>query len=166
MNTGTLSDWKCGGVALRPTGVRLRAVTLVLTNAQIKALRATPLTIVQAPGAGKVILPVMAYVGLVYGGTNAFTGAANDNLSLKLKDGNGAVLMSGAVQAFIQATNSAISQMVPGAAVGSTVNVSKANGDNQPLVLHNQTAGEIAGNAAGDNTMLVTVFYAIVPSGL
>jgi hypothetical protein len=143
-----------------------RTVSLAITNAQAKAIRATPLTIVAAPGAGPVIVPISAYVGLIYGGTNAFTSAANDNLSLKLKDGSGAILMSGAVQAFLQAVNSAINFMVPGQAVGATVNVSKANGDNQPLVVHNQSAAEIAGNAAADNTLLVTVTYIKIASGL
>lgn len=164
MNKGTGGDFKVGGLNIN--GLRHRHVRVVLTNAQIKAIRATPVTAVAAQGAGTIILPVACYVGLIYGGTNAFTAAANDNLSLKLKDGTGAILMSGAVQAFVQATNSAISQMVPGQAVGATVNVSKANGDNQPLVIHNQTAGEIAGNAAADNTMVVVISYLVMLSGL
>lgn len=157
-NSGSLASpvW-----VMQPATVRV-----TLTNAQIKAIRATPITAVAAQGAGTIILPISAYVGLVYGGTNAFTAAANDNLSLKLKDGSGSILLSGAVQAFVQATNSAISQMVPGSAVGATVNVSKANGDNQPLVIHNQTAAEIAGNAAADNTMVVTITYVVLQSGL
>lgn len=142
----------------------IQTVQLSLTNAQIKALRATPITLVAAPGAGKFILPIACFVELVYGGTNAFTGAANDNLSLKWKDGSGALLMSGGVQAFIQATASAFSMMVPGAAVGSTINAAKSVVDNQALVIHNQTAGEIAGNAAADNTMNVTLQYAIQTS--
>lgn len=138
-----------------------QTVQVTLTNAQIKAIRATPVTLVAAPGAGKYIQPISCTVELVYGGTNAFTAAANDNLSLKWKDGSGGILWSGAVQAFVQATNSAFSPFVPGAAVGATLNQAKANVDNQPLVMHNQTAGEIAGNAAGDNTMRVNLHYSI-----
>lgn len=149
---------------LDPTTIQM--ATLTLTNAQIKALRATPQTLVAAPGAGKVIVPMACYVGLVYGGTNAFTAAANDNLGLKYKDGTTASLMTGAVQAFIQAVTSSLSLMVPAVAAGSTVNITKANSDNQPLVVHNITAGEIAGNAAADNTMVVTVSYTVQASGL
>lgn len=140
--------------------------SLALTNAQIKAIRATPITFLAAQGVGRVIVPIAGMFSLIYGGTNAFTGAANDNLSLKLKDGSGAVLMSGAVQGFIQATTSSLSVMVPGLAVGATSNISKANGENQALVVHNQTAGEIAGNAAADNTILVTVTFVVLATGL
>jgi hypothetical protein len=164
--TNGFAHQNCGTLA-SPTWVMLPATVRVpLTNAQIKAIRATPITAVAAQGAGRIIWPMACYVGLVYGGTNAFTAAANDNLSLKLKDGSGAALMSGAVQAFVQATTSAISQMVPGTAVGATPNITKANGDNQPLVIHNQTAGEIAGNAAADNTMVLAITFVVLASGL
>lgn len=166
MNTGTQGNFKVRSVTFQGSGARLAVASLVLTNAQIKVLRATPQTIVAAPGAGKIIQPIAAYVGLVYGGTNAFTGAVNDNLGLKLKDGTGTTLMSGGVQGFIQATNSAMSLFVPAVAAGASVNVSKANSDNQPLVVHNITAAEIAGNAANDNTMIVVVQYCVINSGL
>jgi hypothetical protein len=141
-----------------------QVATLDLTNAQIKALRATPVQIVAAPGAGFVISPDWAFAFLKYGGTNAFTGAANDNLSIKLKDGSGAILLSGGVQAWVQATNSALSQFVPGTAVGATPNIAKSVADNMALVVHNQTAGEIAGNAAADNLIRVVVGYSVLPA--
>src|SRR5262245_2824911 len=122
-------------------GGQLRSVQLNLTNAQAKAFRATPVTIVVAQGAGKLIVPVTCTISLVYGGNNAFVqGGAGDNFSLKWKDGTTASIMSGGIGAFTQATNSAFSAMVPAVAAGSTINVSKANGDNQPLVVHNPAA--------------------------
>jgi hypothetical protein len=121
-------------------------VQLALTNAQAKAFRATPVTIVAAPGAGKLIIPVSCAISLVYGGTNAFVqGGAGDNFSLKYKDGTTASLMTGGIGAFTQATASAFSLMVPAVAAGSSVNISKANGDNQPLVVHNPAAAELTG---------------------
>lgn len=167
MSATTRGDgWKLQSLFFGNTKSRMATVTKILTNAQVKALRATPISLVAAPGAGKVVLPVFCYVALIYGGTNAFTAAANDNLSLKLKDGSGALLMSGGVQAFIQNTASALTAMVPGTAVGATPNILKTVGDNQALVIHNQTAGEIAGNAAGDNKITVTVGYMVMPSGI
>jgi hypothetical protein len=103
----------------------------------------------------------------VYGGTNAFVqGGAGDNFSLKLKDGTGAVLMSGGIGAFTQNTVSAFSVMVPGLAAGSSSNITKANGDNQPLVVHNPAAAELTGNAGADNTFVLNLVYQIIPSNV
>ena len=137
------------------------ATVVTLTNTQIKNIRATPVTLVAAPGVGKFIAPHSCYMELVYGGTNAFTAAAGDNLALKWKDGTIAAILQGAIQAFVQATTNTFSKFVDSVAAGSTISVAKANVDNQPLVLHNITAGEIAGNAAADNTMRVILRYSI-----
>jgi hypothetical protein len=155
------------GTKASPTWVPVpQTASLAITNAQAKVIRATPLPIVPAPGVGRIVVPIAAYCGLVYGGTNAFTAAVNDNLGLKYKDGTGVSLLTGAVQAFLQATVSSLSLFVPAVAAGSTVNITKANSENQPLVVHNITAAEIAGNAANDNTLIVTVTYVIIASGL
>lgn len=157
-NVGTLAS---------PIWVMLPATArLAITNAQAKAIRATPLTIVGAPGVGRMIVPIAGYVGLVYGGTNAFTSAANDVLGFKYKDGTTAALMSGGVQAFMQATANSMSQFVPAVAAGASVNITKANSENQPLVVHNITASEIAGNAGLDNTLVVVVTFTVIASGL
>lgn len=138
-------------------------ISLTLTNAQIKALRATPITLVGAPGSGKFVMPISCIVELIYGGNNAFTSQANDNLGLKWKDGTTTTILSGGVQAFLQATNSAFNKLVD-PAVNSDINVSKTNVDNQPLVIHNISAAEIAGNAANDNTIRVNLHYSIQTS--
>jgi hypothetical protein len=148
------------------SGDQVKIARLVITNAQAKVLRATPLTIVLAPGVGRILVPIAAFVTLVYGGTNAFTSAANDVLGLKYKDGSTASLLTGAVQAFIQAVTNGVSLFVPAVAAGSSVNISKANADNQPLVVHNITASEIAGNAGADNTLVVSLIYLNSPSSL
>lgn len=168
MNEGTRGLFKVRGLLYGDAvGLALRGITLLMTNAQAKAFRATPVTIVAAPGAGKVIVPVSCLISLIYGGTNAFVqGGAGDNFSLKLKDSGGAILMSGGIGAFTQNTTSAFSLMVPGLAAGSSSNITKANGDNQPLVVHNQAAAELTGNAGADNTFLLTLTYLIQPSGV
>lgn len=141
----------------------IKTSTTLLTNAQVKALRATPITVVAAPGAGFIVYPIAAWLELVYGGTNAFTSAAADNLALKWKDSTGVALLTGGLQAFLQGTASAFNNLLPNA-IGSDVNVLKSVADNQPLVIHNISASEIAGNAGADNTLNLVVKYAIHPT--
>src|SRR5258706_13645524 len=120
MNKGTGGLWKIRGLLFGDNvGTQLRSIQLLLTNAQAKAFRATPVTIVVAPGAGKLLVPVTCSISLVYGGTNAFTqGGAGSNFSLKYKDGSTASLMGGGIGAFVQNTVSAFSLMVPAGAPG------------------------------------------------
>lgn len=168
MNEGTRGLWKVKALLFGDNvGTALRSVQLPLTNAQAKAFRATPVTIVGAPGAGRVIVPVSCAISLVYGGTNAFVqGGAGSNFSLKYKDGTTASLMSGGIGAFVQNTTNALSLMVPAVAAGSEVNITKANADNQPLVVHNPAAAELTGNAGADNTFVLNLVYQIIPSNL
>lgn len=148
-------------------GILQRGVSFVLTNAQAKAFRATPITIVGAAGAGRLIVPITCTISLVYGGTNAFVqGGAGDNFSLKYKDGTTASLYTGGIGAFTQNTTSAFSLMVPAVGSGSSVNITKANGDNQPLVVHNPAAAELTGNAGADNTFVLNLTYQIIPSSV
>lgn len=138
-------------------------VEVALTNAQIKALRATPVAVIPAQGAGKVIVVTSCTVFLKYGGTNAFTAQNSDNnLVLRRKDTSGCVLFQGLTQAFMQATASGVAQLqtITGGSP-ATVFDSKTQSDNQAIVAHNGSAGEISGNAAGDNTLLLKIGYRV-----
>jgi hypothetical protein len=140
-------------------GIIQRAVLSGITSAQIKALRATPLTVVAAPGVGKVIEIISASAQLIYAGTNAFTGA--QNLGLKLKDNTTSAIATITGAGWVDQT---ASEHQEAAFVASVIN-SKANSDNQPLVIHNTGAAEITGNAANDNTMRVDVVYRVMAPG-
>lgn len=134
----------------------IAVASVTLTNAEIKALRATPKTLVAAPGSGKML----EFVSIVLknnGGTNAITETI-DNMAVKYTDGSGA-----AVSETIEATGF-IDQTAATITVGQAKNdaiVAYASAANQALVLHNTGDGEYAGNAANDVTMTVRVTYRV-----
>jgi hypothetical protein len=134
----------------------IRALETVLTSAQVKALRATPITVVPAPGAGKSLELVSALLQLNYGGTNAFTGP--QNVQVKYKDGASAAVSQAVTgTGFIDQTADMVTSALPKTDAIATRTVA----ENQPLVLHNTGAAEITGNAANDNLLHVKVLYRV-----
>jgi hypothetical protein len=144
-------------VALLSQGASdLRWADVALTNADIKALRATPKTLVPAPGGGKVI-EFLSAVLMLKAGTNVLT-ESTANLVIRYKDGAG-VQVSQTIETtgFI---DQAADQITYGVQKLDPITARTAC-ENQPLVLHNLGAAEIAGNAANDATMKVKVGYRV-----
>jgi hypothetical protein len=134
----------------------INVATIALSNADIKALRATPKTLIAAPGAGKVLEFVSAQLKLV-AGTNVLS-ESTDNLGVKYTDGSGAqvsqtIEMTGFID---QSANT----MTCGQAKIDAI-VAYASAANKALVLHNLGAGEFGGNAANDATMVVHIAYRV-----
>ncbi len=146
------------GVATLADGL-VHTASVTITNAQLKALRATPITIVAAPGANKINSFVSGTLVLL-AGANVLT-ETGANLALKYNSGAG-VAVSNDVEAtgFIDQAVSTATSVTP--KLDAIVAVSA--GANKTLVLHNVGGGEIAGNAAADATLLVHVAYRIRPT--
>lgn len=145
------------GTKTVPQWVLVEGVRVVtLTSAQVKVVRATPITIIAAQGAGLVIEFIAGMVFVKYGGTNVWTNP--QNLALRYKDSAG-VIVSGAITAagLVDQAGS-IAETIPNVA-GAIV--AKANCDNQPVLLHNTGASEIAGNAANDNTLTIQASFRV-----
>jgi hypothetical protein len=134
----------------------MRTKTVSITNAELKALRATPKTIVAAQGAGRFIefLGAMLYLDA---GTNVLTESA-DNLVFRYTNSSG-VVVSNTIEmtGFIDQSADMLIYCTP------LVNAipTAALGLNAPLVLHNNGDGEFAGNAAADATLSVRVMYRV-----
>lgn len=125
-----------------------------LTAAEVKALRATPKTLVLARP-GLVYQMLGAVLELNYGGTNAFTETA-DNLVVRYTDGSGAIVSQTIeTTGFIDQTASTMTTALPKIDVIAT----SAASEGEALVLHNSGDGEIAGNAANNNTLTVSITY-------
>jgi hypothetical protein len=148
---GINSSFKADGVLHR------RVVNL--TNAEIKALRASPKVLVPAPGAGWFLEFHKAILCLNYG-SNALT-ESTDNLVIEYAGGQD-VTAAITAAGFITAT--ADTYCVVGAATIAAA--AKTAIENQALRLFNTGDGEYAGNAGLDTTMTVITEYWIHKSKL
>jgi hypothetical protein len=125
---------------------------ITLTNAQLKALRATPITIVAAPGAGKY-LELEGMVLELVAGTNALT-ESTANLAAKFTNASG-VQISQTIEmtGFIDQTVNTITNGLP----KIDQIVASTGALNQAIVIHNLGAGEFGGNAANDATLKIKI---------
>lgn len=134
----------------------LKRARVTITNAEIKALRATPKTLVATPGSGKILEFISAVIKN-NGGTNALT-ESSDNLAIRFENGSG-VIVSQTIEAtnFVDQTAATVTSALPkiDAIAAYTGAADKA------LVLHNTGDGEFAGNAANDVTFTLDVYYRV-----
>jgi len=143
-----------GSADLDPTAIKY--ATINLTNANIKNLRATPITLVAAQGATKVIEFVSLQLRLDYG-SNVLTETA-DNMAVRFDNGAGAIV-SQAIEAtgFIDAAADTVTNALP----KIDAIVAQASAANKALVLHNTGDGEYGGNAGADTLMVAKVAYRV-----
>lgn len=148
--TLSVGNARIAGVLMTAEGlVRYRDTTL--TNAQVLALRATPISLVPAPGSTKVLEFVSAMI-VAQQSAGAWTESA-DNLVIRYTGTTGLVVSdvietTGLFTAAIKATRAR--------AAIDPIGMLK----NAALVLHNNGDGEFGGGNAA-NSMLVRVFYRI-----
>ena len=140
-------------------GWQMREVSIAA--AAVATLRATPVTLVAAPGAGNVLVFHQAALILDWV-TPAFTESA-DNLAVKYTDGSG-LAVSETIEAtgFIDQSADTLTFALPDAGAATAI-ATKAQSENKALVLHNTGDGEFGG--AGGSALRVKVWYSVVPSG-
>lgn len=130
---------------------------VAISSAEIKALRATPKTLVAAPGAGKALV-FRQLVLLLDATATAYTETA-DNMAVKYENGAGdAASQTIEATGFIDQTTD---QLTVGLPVIDPI-VAKAIAENKPLVLHNTGDGEYA---VGTGVLRAKVWYSVITTG-
>lgn len=133
------------------------SVEVTITQAQLVALRATPITLVAAPGATKVLHFLGAYFELVYSGTGNNT-ESTANLGIKYTDGSGVqvnetVECTGFIDQTVSTNTHARPKLDPIVAATAATN--------QALVLHNLGGGEFGVSSTPTSSLKVKVIYAV-----
>ena len=129
-----------------------------VNNVELKALKATPVVLVTAKGAGTLIEVISAVLTLDYG-TNALTEAtAPDDLAIEYDGGTGQQIATWDTTGFITSTEDAIEIVDVGSVGGGASAVTAAANVNKNVVLLN-TGDEYSGNAAADTALQIIVTY-------
>lgn len=154
-----------------PDGGSLLSATVTLTDAQIKALPTTPIEVVAAPGAGKIVIPtqavlyfdftaqytninVAAYLGVLQNGSSGLLSLLNEAI------GSG-------VSTFLQYGEDAVAtltqpRILQSSAIAGHVNpASDMVNTSLRVEAFNDTDGNFTGGNAA-NTIKVTVYYIVV----
>lgn len=131
---------------------------VTITSAEILALRATPKTLVAAPGAG--LLTEFVSMQLILDYNSAAYTETSDNLAVKFNNGSG-VQVSQAIEAtgFIDQTADTVTNALP----KIDAIAAAANAVNKALVLHNTGDGEYA---SGNSPIRAKVVFRLHKTGL
>lgn len=124
----------------------LKSRTVVVTPAQLKAIVATDVQLIEAPGAGKVIVPVRAVLTLDF--NSAAYAWANTDHTLGFNLGGIAAANDAGAQALVEASSRTTVAWQAGAQATLT--------ENTALLLQAGGTGE---PTTGDSNLLVEVFY-------
>ena len=145
--------------------VPVRSKTVILTDAQIKALPTTAIELVAAPGASKFIfLQSALIVSNCQAGTYISGDFAGGSLGFSVVNSVSFSLLEGDLESLLTDTSQLGTVWFQGNHATAKVAAPKAMGDtvNQPLTL---VAGNGSGNYTGGNaanTLKVTVLYVIM----
>lgn len=146
--TNSMNTYSNGSV-----GFSAQSETVTLTSAQLLALRATPITLIAAPGAGQMILLQQASMEYVFNAT-PYTVPGGANLRLLI---NGVTV--GTDIAATGLLDQGANTIGYARAANQTTGIATATLANQPLTIANSGGAEFT---LGDGTLVVNVLYNII----
>jgi hypothetical protein len=147
-----------GTIAIAISGQVFFKSTTILTSAEIKLLHANPIVVIPAQGAGTFISIINVVTKLNYGGSNVFVAGASQFLSLWYDNYvTGWRPFNAIVNAQIVAANSSYSLTSPLFITGLA-----AASENKAIIIANNNATEISGNASNDNTITIEITYCVL----
>lgn len=139
-----------------------QVATVVLTATQLRKLNATPITLVAAPGANKILVPINVTAKLT-AGLNVFDAVgASDDFTVKFTNSSGVIVSQIETVGFLDQASNQFRVAYPGNATVALKEFTPVV--NSPLVAH-ITTGEIAAaddDANGNGTLTVKVSYITV----
>lgn len=134
-----------------------RFAEVTVSSAELLALRATPKTLVAAPGTGKMLEFVSATV-IADNGT-AYVVGTND-MAIRYKDGSSDIISQTVDTAgLLDQTTDIMSLCLP---IATDSKTPKADCENQPLVLHNTGASEFT---TGTGVVRLKIAYRVWQTG-
>jgi hypothetical protein len=131
---------------------QIQYATVTLTASQMRNLVGTPIQIVAAPGAGKVLVPIYCYALLTFGTTNFSSGATPINISYNSASGAmqfSASALTASVDVYAWATQT--SSLLAG--------IPKATVQNSPLTIVNFGNNYSGG---GTSTVQFLIAYSVI----
>jgi len=133
----------------------VQSVSITLSSTQIASLRGTPVTLIAAPGPGKVISPISLAAQYKVGTTPyAITSGGNLNFSLGPLGNSEIAFEPVGGSGFIDQTTNQLN-VRSGASIGDA----QSKLENQDLRVTNDGSAEWAG---GDGTVTITITYTVV----
>ncbi len=136
-------------------------VSGILTSSQIKNLHGTPITIIPAPGVGKIIRIMSVVSKLNYGGSNAFVNGGARPIVLSYGTYSTDSTPNQTLTPTLVITATANTTTIPTIPTLDQIVVSSVY-DNVAITAYNFQVTEISGNAANNNTIGYSVSYMIV----
>ncbi|MCX5923538.1 MAG: hypothetical protein NTU89_03130, partial [Candidatus Dependentiae bacterium] len=109
----------------------LQTALVALTNSQVRNLGVTPITLIAAPGDGKVISVLNCFIKLSCPTGSAFTGSGNLRLGYSMTSGK-EVILTAKINSSIIASSNQISRTYPDQKTGDAY----TNSVNQPVLIY------------------------------